>query len=84
MGWQEVKDHLREAGSVVHVNVTWAEDGNTKQAVAEVSSQRDLENIVHFLGNSTPLDALICRITELQEKEKTRALRFIRRVALGC
>ena len=59
-----MKDHLREAGSVVHVNVTWAEDGNTKQAVAEVSSQRDLENIVHVLDNSTLLGAPI-RITKL-------------------
>ena len=84
VGWPEVKDRLKEAMCFVHVKVTWAEDGNTKQAVAEVSSQRDLENIVHFLGNSTPLDALICRITELQEKEKTRALRFIRRVTLAC
>ena len=55
VGWQEVKDHLREAGSVVHVNVTWAEDGNTKEAVAEVSSDHDLENIVSVLNNSTLL-----------------------------
>ena len=52
VGWQEVKDHLREAGSVVHVNVSWAEDGNSKQAIAEVSSERDLEEIVLKLDQS--------------------------------
>ena len=40
---------------MVHVNVTWAEDGNTKEAVAEVSSDHDLENIVSVLNNSTLL-----------------------------
>ena len=51
--WQEVKDHLRLAGSIVHVKVMWAESGKCKQAIAEVESQEDAQNIVAELNNST-------------------------------
>ncbi|QDZ24124.1 RNA-binding protein [Chloropicon primus] len=53
-GWQEVKDHLRPAGTVVHVNVTWAEDGG-KRATAEVGSEEDLSKIISELNGTVLL-----------------------------
>mmetsp|Transcript_492 Transcript_492/g.944 ORF Transcript_492/g.944 Transcript_492/m.944 type:complete len:595 (-) Transcript_492:22-1806(-) len=66
--WQEVKDHLRLAGSIVHVKVMWAESGKCKQAIAEVESQEDAQNIVAELNNSTLFgDTLYIR--EFSEQE---------------
>lgn len=50
--WQEVKDHLRVAGNIIHVRVMWAESGSCKQAIAEVETEEDAENIVKQLNNS--------------------------------
>merc|ERR1712224_1161224 len=47
--WQEVKDHLRQAGEIIHVRVMWARNGDHKQAVAEVETEECIERILEDL-----------------------------------
>jgi len=51
--WQELKDHMRQAGNVLHVDIKLAPDGRSKgNALVEYSSPQEALNAMRMLDNS--------------------------------